>query len=56
MTDGNIIAIIITVHITRNIAAWASGDCEAIRIHAIDIDQSPGIGIAVDIRCALRMV
>jgi len=56
MTDGNIMAIIMAVHMTRNIPACASGDCDAIRIHAIDIDHPPGIGIAVDICCAIRRV
>ncbi len=45
-----------TVHIMRNIAACASGDCWPMLIHAIDIDQPPGIGIDDDMVFAVEMV
>jgi hypothetical protein len=45
--DGSIIATIITTHIPRNDAAAADHLCPGIRIHAIDIAQPPGIGIAL---------
>ena len=41
---------------TRNIAACATGDWSPMLIHAIDIDQPPGIGIADDIEPALEIV
>ena len=42
-------ATIMTVHMTRNIAACAQPATAApMLIHAIDIDQPPGIGIADD--------
>ncbi len=56
MTDGSIIATIITVHMVRNIAARSSADWFPIAIQAIDIDQPPGIGIRPDIRPASRTV
>src|SRR2546430_17670483 len=43
--DGSIIAAIITTHMPRNDAAAPGHVCPAIRIHAIDIVQPPGIGI-----------
>src|SRR5919198_5960138 len=43
---GSIIATIITTHIPRNDAAAPGHVCPGIRIHAIDIVQPPGIGIA----------
>ena len=45
MTEGSIIAIIITAHMARNEAAADSQVWPGIRIHAIDIVQPPGIGI-----------
>src|SRR2546423_10693287 len=44
--DGNFIATIITTHMPRNDAAAPRHVCPGIRIHAIDIVQPPGIGIA----------
>ena len=44
--DGSIIATIITIHMPRNEAAAPGHVCPGIRIHAIDIVQPPGIGIA----------
>src|SRR5207245_10617073 len=44
--DGSIIATIITTHMPRNDAAAPGHVCPGIRIHAIDIDQPPGIGIS----------
>src|SRR5258707_7882506 len=44
--DGSIIATIITTHMQRNDAAAPGHVCPGIRIHAIDIVQSPGIGIS----------
>jgi hypothetical protein len=43
--DGSIIATIITIYIPMNDAAAPGQVCPGIRIHAIDIVQSPGIGI-----------
>lgn len=43
--DGNIIAIIITIHMPMNEAAASGHVCPGIRIHTIDIVQPPGIGI-----------
>ena len=43
--DGSIIAAIITTHIERNDAVASIHVCPGIRIHTIDIVQSPGIGI-----------
>src|SRR5712692_5174615 len=45
--DGSIIATIITTHMPRNEAAAPGHVCRGIRIHAIDIVQSPGIGISL---------
>ena len=56
ITDGSIMAIIITVHMTRNIAACDAGDWAPMLIHAIDIDQPPGMGIADDMDGAPEMV
>jgi hypothetical protein len=44
-SDGSIIAIIITAHIPRNVAAAPGHDWSGIRIHAIDIVQPPGISM-----------
>src|SRR5580658_7808584 len=44
--DGSIIATIITTHMPRKDAAAPSHVCPRIGIHAIDIAQSPGIGIS----------
>src|SRR5262245_37032889 len=44
--DGSIIATIITTHMPRNDAAAPAHVCSGIRIHAIDIVQSPGIDIS----------
>jgi hypothetical protein len=44
--DGSIIATIITTHMPRKDAAAPAHVCPGIRIHAIDIDQPPGIGIS----------
>src|SRR6478672_4821172 len=44
--DGSIIGTIITTHMPRNDAATPGHVCPGIRIHAIDIVQSPGIGIS----------
>jgi hypothetical protein len=44
--DGSIIATIIKTHMPRNDAATPGHVCPGIRIHAIDIDQPPGIGIS----------
>src|SRR5438477_12845538 len=44
--DGSIIATIITTHMPRNDAAAPGHVCPGIRVHAIDIVQPPGIGIA----------
>jgi hypothetical protein len=44
-SDGSIIAIIITVHMPRNVAAAPDHDWSGIRIHAIDIVQPPGISM-----------
>jgi hypothetical protein len=44
-SDGNIIATIITTHMPRNDDATAGHVCPHMRIHVIDIVQSPGIGI-----------
>src|SRR3989475_9159434 len=43
---GSIIATIVTTHMPRNDAAAPGHVCPGIRIHAIDIVQPPGIGIA----------
>ena len=56
ITDGSIMAIIIAVHMTRNIAACATSDWLPMLIHAIDIDHPPGMGIDADIAPALEMV
>lgn len=56
ITDGNIIATIITAHMTRNIVACASSDCCPMLIHAIDMDHPPGIGIVADIALAEEIV
>ena len=56
ITDGSIMAIIITVHIMRNIAACAIADWPPMLIHAIDIDHPPGMGMADDMEPALRIV
>src|SRR6185503_7778830 len=45
MREGSIIATIITTHMPRNDAAAPGQVCPGIRIQAIDIVQSPGIGI-----------
>jgi hypothetical protein len=45
MSDGSIIAIIITTHMPRSEAAAPAHVCSGIRIQAIDIVQPPGIGI-----------
>ena len=45
--EGNIIAAIITAHMPRNEADVCSHVCPGMRIHAIDIDQPPGIGISL---------
>jgi hypothetical protein len=39
-------ATIITTHMPRNDAAVPGQLCPGIRIHAIDIDQPPGMGIS----------
>jgi hypothetical protein len=44
--DGSIIAIIITAHMPRNDAATPGHVCPHMRVHTIDIDQPPGIGIS----------
>jgi hypothetical protein len=44
--DGSIIATIITTHVPRNEIPALDHDSPGIRIHAIDIAQPPGIGIA----------
>jgi hypothetical protein len=44
--DGSIIATIITAHMPVNDAAAPGHVCPHIRIHAIDIDQPPGMGIS----------
>ena len=44
-SDGIIIATIITTHVPMNDVAAPGHVCPGIRIHAIDIDQPPGIGI-----------
>jgi hypothetical protein len=44
--DGSIIATVITTHIPRNDAAAPAHVCPGIRIHTIDIDQPPGIGMS----------
>jgi hypothetical protein len=46
MSDGSIIATIITAHMPTNDAATTGHDCPHIGIHAIDIVQPPGIGIS----------
>jgi hypothetical protein len=46
-TDGSIIATVIATHMPRNDAAAPVQVCPGIRIHAIDIVQPPGIGIAL---------
>jgi hypothetical protein len=43
--DGSIIAVIITTHIERNDAVVSIHVCPGIRIHTIDIVQSPDIGM-----------
>jgi hypothetical protein len=45
-SDGSIIGTIITTHMATNEAAKPGHVCPGIRIHAIDIDQPPGIGIS----------
>ena len=45
-SDGSIIGTIITTHIATNETAAPGHVCPGIRIHAIDIDQPPGIGIS----------
>ena len=42
-------AIIITTHISMNIAAEPSQVCAGMRIHAIDIVQPPGMAMPPDI-------
>ena len=49
-------ATIMAVHMTRNIAACATGDWLPMLIHAIDIDHPPGMGIDADIAPAVEMV
>src|SRR5215203_759699 len=44
-SDGSIIATIITVHMATKETAAPAHVWPGIRIHAIDIDQPPGIGI-----------
>src|SRR5688500_10492336 len=44
-SDGSIIAAIITTHMPTNDAAAPGHVCPGIRIHAMDIVQSPGIAI-----------
>ena len=44
-SDGNIIAIIITVHMPMNVAAAPNHVWPGIRIQAIDIVQPPGISM-----------
>jgi hypothetical protein len=44
--DGIIIATIISTHIPTNDAIAPGQDCPGIRIHAIDIVQSPGMRIS----------
>jgi hypothetical protein len=44
-SEGSIIATIITIHMTRKDATAAGHVCPGIRIHIIDMVQSPGIGI-----------
>jgi hypothetical protein len=45
-SDGSIIATIITAHMPMNNPAASIHVCPGIRIHAIDMDQPPGIGIS----------
>jgi hypothetical protein len=45
VTDGSIMAAIITTHITRNEITAAAHVSSDRRTHAIDIVQPPGIGI-----------
>jgi hypothetical protein len=45
-----------TVHIVRNITAWAAPDSFPMLIQAVDIDHPPGIGMAPDIEFALWIV
>ena len=47
VTDGSIIAAIITAHMRRNDADACSQVCPGMRIHVIDIDPPPGIGISL---------
>src|SRR5476651_733745 len=44
--DGSIIATIIATHMPMNDAAALGHVCPHIRIHVMDIDQPPGIGIS----------
>jgi hypothetical protein len=44
--EGSIIATIITVHMPMNDAATLAHVCPHRGVHAIDIDQPPGIGIS----------
>jgi len=46
MSDGSIIGTIIAIHMPANIAAASAHVWPGIRIHAIDIVQPPGIGMA----------
>ena len=45
MKEGNIIAIIITVHMPRKVAAAPDHDWPGMRIQAIDRVQPPGISV-----------
>jgi hypothetical protein len=47
VSDGNIIAVIISIHMPRNDAAAADHVCPGMRIHVIDIVQPPGIGMPI---------
>src|SRR6185503_14057571 len=58
MSDGSIIATIIIDHMPINAIAALIQLCPGIRIHAIDMVQPPGIGIAliVDIETQRKIV
>jgi hypothetical protein len=45
VSDGIIMAAIMTTHMARNDAAASIQVCPGIRIHAIDMVKPPGIGI-----------
>ena len=45
ISDGSIIATIITIHMPRNAAAAPVHVSPGISIHTVDIVQPPGIGI-----------